>query len=81
MSEIKFGSQEKEEMAEKVKRYFKDELDQEIGRFEAEFLIDFFSKEIGGYFYNQGLHDAQAIVTGKLDEVADAIYEIEKPLG
>ncbi len=81
MSEIKIGNQEKEEMAVKIKSYFKEELDQEIGRFEAEFLIDFFAKEIGAYFYNQGLHDAQAIVTGKLEEVADAIYEIEKPIG
>ncbi|MBQ24276.1 MAG: hypothetical protein CL546_04995 [Alcanivorax sp.] len=29
-------------------------LQQDIGGFEAEFLIDFFAKELGPHFYNLG---------------------------
>lgn len=58
MSEIKLDARQKDEAVEKLKRYFKSEIHQEIGQFDAEFLLDFFSKEVGKYFYNQGLQDA-----------------------
>jgi uncharacterized protein (DUF2164 family) len=80
MTKIKFGQEEKEQMAGEVKRYFETEMKQDIGSFEAEFLIDFFAEKIGGYFYNRGLFDAQTIVSGKVEEIADALAEIEKPV-
>lgn len=78
MAEIKFSKDDKDAIVGKIKRYFEQEMDREIGQFEAEFLLDFFSKEVGAFYYNQGLHDAQAVVESKLELVADAIYEIEK---
>ena len=76
MAEIEFSNDEKEFIVGKLKKYFERELDQEITQFEAEFLIDFFSKEVGGYYYNKGLSDAQDLISLKLDDV---IYELEKP--
>lgn len=80
MSRIDFSRAEKEMMATRLQSYFSKELNQEIGGFDAEFLIDFFEKEIGVFFYNKGLHDAQAIIATKIDEIVDTIYEIEKPV-
>ncbi|KGD66389.1 hypothetical protein Y5S_00056 [Alcanivorax nanhaiticus] len=54
MTDITFTQDQKDRMVAKIKTYFEDELQQEIGGFEAEFLIDFFAKEIGPYFYNRG---------------------------
>lgn len=79
MSEITFSKEEKEEIIKKVRLYFSEELDQEIGSFDAGFLIDFFSEEIGAYFYNRGLYDAQNIYTEKIEEIAYAVQELEKP--
>ncbi|MBA2079210.1 MAG: hypothetical protein BGP10_16985 [Rhodanobacter sp. 68-29] len=79
MPEIQFSSDEKEIIVRKIKLYFAEELKQEIGRFDAEFLLDFFAGEIGPYFYNRGLYDAQAILSGKLDELGEAIYQLERP--
>lgn len=79
MPDIQFSSDEKEIIVRKIKLYFADELKQEIGRFDAEFLLDFFAGEIGAYFYNRGLYDAQAILSGKLDELGEAIYQLERP--
>ncbi len=79
MSTIKFSKEEKNTIIQIIRQYFEDELDQEIGQFDAEFLLDFFAKKIGVYFYNQGLQDAQVVVKSRLDSIADAIYEIEKP--
>ncbi len=52
----------KEEIILKIKTHFRDELNQEIGGFDAEFLLDFFVKEIGHYFYNQALTDVHALL-------------------
>ncbi|MCX4029378.1 DUF2164 domain-containing protein [Endozoicomonas sp. SM1973] len=79
MSDIKFSKNEKDILIQKVKMYFFEELDQEIGGFDAEFLIDFFSQEIGAYFYNRGLYDAQALIANKVDEISESLYELEKP--
>ena len=77
MSNIKFTKEEQELLVQKIKHYFTNELDQDIGQFDAEFLLDFFSKEIGVYHYNKGLQDAQDIFKVRVDSITDAIYELE----
>ena len=78
MSEIKFSAEEKQVLVVKIKDYFNTELKQEIGQFDAEFLLDFFAKEVGVYFYNRGLHDAREVFHASMDSVDEAIYVIEK---
>lgn len=80
MTSITFSAPEKAAIVDKVKAYFNEKLDQEIGGFDAEFLIDFFAEEMGAHFYNRGLHDAQALIARKVDELADSIYDLEKPI-
>lgn len=79
MDKLEFTSEEKSQIVRKVKMYFEEELDQQIGGFEAEFLIDFFAEEIGAYFYNRGLYDAQALFSEKFEEIADSVYGLERP--
>ncbi|MBL1352480.1 MAG: DUF2164 domain-containing protein [Zetaproteobacteria bacterium] len=79
MSEVEFSEGEKRILIEKIKTYFDAELDQDIGQFDAEFLLTFFSKEMGVYFYNRGLNDAQFISQNRMESITDAIYDIEKP--
>jgi len=78
MSEIEFSIEEKEALVQKIKSYFSNELSQEIGQFDAEFLLDFFSKEAGAHFYNRGLHDARGVFHTTMDAADEAIYVIEK---
>ncbi|MDH5392610.1 MAG: DUF2164 domain-containing protein [Gammaproteobacteria bacterium] len=79
MPEIRFSKEEKEVIVRKLQLYFSEELDQKIGQFDAEFLLDFFSEEVGAYFYNRGLIDAQAVLDKKFEDVSEALYELEKP--
>lgn len=78
METIKFSEEEKEHIVRNIQLYFTEELSQELGQFDAEFLLDFFSEELGAY-YNRGLYDAQAILEKRIESVTEAIYEIEKP--
>jgi uncharacterized protein (DUF2164 family) len=78
MSEIKISKQDKEAIVNKIQLYFNDELDQKIGQFDAEFLLDFFLKEVGGYFYNQALADALQVIESKVEDISDTFYSLEK---
>jgi uncharacterized protein (DUF2164 family) len=78
MSDIEFSKEEKEILVQKIKAYFNTELDQDIGQFDCEFFLDFISEQIGAFYYNKGLSDAQTIINGKMADIADAFYEIEK---
>jgi len=75
---IEFSKDEKEAIVRKIQLYFKEELDQEIGSFDAQFLLDFFAEEVGAYFYNRGLYDAQAVLEKRMESISEAIYELEK---
>ncbi len=79
MSEIEFSKDEKEIIGKKIQLYFSEELDQDIGQFDASFLLDFIAEEIGPYFYNRGLYDAQVVLEERVETIKDAIYEIQKP--
>lgn len=79
MSIIEFSATEKEILIRKIKLYFSEELEQNIGQFDAEFLLNFFSEEVGSYFYNRGLYDARAVLEERLETIDEAIFSIEKP--
>lgn len=80
MSKIEFSKEQRESMVQKLQSYFDSELEQELEQFDAEFLLDFFSKELGAYYYNCGLHDARTILDSKIESIDDEIYAIEKEI-
>ncbi len=78
MSEIEISKAAKQEIVTKLQQYFRDELQQEIGSFDAEFLLDFFSEHVGSFYYNQGLADALKTFENKMEEISENIYQLEK---
>lgn len=79
MARIELEKPVREALVRALSRYLKDELDVEIGGMDALLFLDFISETMGPHFYNQGLADAQAILQAKLEQISEAIYEIEKP--
>lgn len=79
MAEINFSEEEKTILVNKIQAYFSNELDQDIEQFDAQFLLDFFSEQVGPYFYNQGLFDAKRLIEEKVESITESFYEIEKP--
>lgn len=78
MQPINLTSQQKSDIVNKIKSYFNAKLDQEIGQFDAEFLLDFFSEEIGIYFYNQGIRDAGELIEVKMDDLQFDLNDLER---
>ncbi len=75
-----FSREMKDELIQRIKEYFTSELDQDLGNFEAEFLLDFFSENIGPHYYNQAIRDVQKHLSGYVDTLNERIDELEKPL-
>ena len=80
MSRIELEKPVREAMVRALSRYLKDELDVEVGGMDALLLLDFITDKLGPHYYNQGLADAQVILAKKLEQIGEAIYEIEKPV-
>ncbi len=47
----------------------------------AEMLLDFLGREIGPYFYNRAVYDAQAVVAKKADDISEALAGLERSGG
>lgn len=78
MTPIEFSREERGVATGKLRDYFARELDQELGQLPADMLLDFIGKEIGGAFYNRGVHDAQQLVRLKAEDIVEALYGLER---
>lgn len=78
MKPIKFEKEERAAIVGRIQGYFRDELDASIGEIPAELLLNFFTEQIGAFYYNQGLADAKAVLGKVVDDVEERIYALER---
>ena len=78
MKPIAFSREETAAITGKLRAYFRDELEIDLATLPAEMLLDFLGREIGPFFYNRGLYDAQAVVTKKAEDITEAIAGLER---
>lgn len=81
MSEIRLSREETALAVSRLQGWFRDELEQDLGRLPAEMLLAFIAREVGPVFYNRGLYDAQAVLAARIEDVNEAIYGLEKKGG
>lgn len=55
-----------------IKRYFAEELDQDIGELKAGLLLEFILKEIAPTVYNGAISDAQTYLRDRLADLEGA---------
>lgn len=80
MSEITFSQEERDALVHRLQLYFQEEHEWKLGQFDAGFLLDFISEELGAVYYNRGLYDARALFESRVEAIGDAIVELEKPV-
>ncbi len=74
---IRLHKETEQRLLESIKRYFLEQLEQDIGDLKATLLLDYFVKEIGPSIYNQAIADAQAQLQDKLADLDATCYEPE----
>jgi uncharacterized protein (DUF2164 family) len=74
---IKLPDEVKTALIASIKRYFTENMDEEIGDLKASLLFEFCVKEIGPSIYNQAIADAQACMQEKVADLDGTCHEPE----
>lgn len=74
---IKHDDDARARLLDSIKRFFAEELDDDIGDLKAELVLEFFDKEIAPSVYNQALADAQAYIVEKASDLGNVRWEPE----
>ncbi len=80
MKKISFSSAERKAAVAALQEYCREELEFDLGNIPGELLLDFIGEEIGAYYYNRGLYDAQTALNARLEDIGEAIYALEQPV-
>ncbi|WP_426035348.1 DUF2164 domain-containing protein [Brevundimonas sp. DC300-4] len=78
MKPIVFSKEEQRDLIPRIKAFVRDELDLEIGDLQASLLMDFFANTLGHAVYNRAVYDAQALIATRAEEMAEALYALER---
>jgi uncharacterized protein (DUF2164 family) len=74
---IKASPETRKRQIASIKRYFEEDMEEDIGDLKAGLLLDFFLKEIGPTIYNAAIVDAQAHLLGQVNDLDGSCYEPE----
>jgi uncharacterized protein (DUF2164 family) len=72
---IKLEATSQARFIESIKRYFSEQLGDDIGDLKASLLLEFVLREIGPTVYNHAVADAQTHMQGVMQELDVACYE------
>ncbi len=64
-------------LTDSIKRFFAEELDEDIGDLKAGRVLEFALKELGPSIYNQAIADAQSYLQEKASELGEVRFEPE----
>ena len=64
--DIELNEARRKVLLENIQLFFQDELEVSIGELKAQFILEFFLKELGPRIYNQAIEDAYAFIQDKL---------------
>jgi Uncharacterized conserved protein len=74
--DLKIPKEERKQIINRIKKYFEDEREEEIGDLSAELILSFIEKEIGPYFYNLAIKDAYTYMSESIED----IFGLEKSM-
>lgn len=74
---IELSKEDRQQAIESIQKYFRENLDQEIGNISAGALLGYFLEEIGALAYNKGVRDVQANLERRVAEVDIEVHEDE----
>lgn len=56
-------------MVEKIKYYFQNERDEELGDLAAGLILDFIIDELSPEFYNKGVYDSYKYMNERMEDM------------
>jgi len=74
---ITLGPEVKKQLIASIKRFFDENLEQDIGDLKAALVLDYALREISPTVYNRAIADAQAYFTQRTADLEGSCYEKE----
>ena len=74
---ITLSQEASKQLIASIKRYFDEEMDEELGDLRAGRILDYVLKEIAPTVYNQAIADAQAYFQDKALDLDGSCHEPE----
>ena len=74
---IKISRKSRETMILSIKRYFSENMGEEIGDLKASLLLEFCLREIGPSIYNRAIVDAQVFMRDRVSDLEGSCFEPE----
>lgn len=74
---IRLAKKTEEKLIASIKRYFEENMEDEVGDLKASLLLEFCVREIGPSIYNQAIADAQAFMQNRVSDLDGSCYEPE----
>jgi uncharacterized protein (DUF2164 family) len=74
---IKLPKEIEKQLIASIKRYFAENMEDEIGDLKAKLLLDYCLQEMGPSVYNQAIADVQAVMQEKVADLDGSLYEPE----
>jgi uncharacterized protein (DUF2164 family) len=77
-TDIEITQEEKQQLMEEIKYYFKEERDEDLGILASENILEFFMNNLGKHIYNKALDDAKRWFDQRMENVEADYYAIYK---
>ncbi len=74
---IELSAESKKQAVASIRRYFAENLEQDVGDLKAGLLLDYFLREIGPCVYNRAISDAQVYFRDRAADLEGTCYELE----
>ena len=72
---VQISKEETAQIISSLRKYFSEELENEIGDLQARLLLDYFLKEIGPFAYNQGVRDSEAYLRDRVEDLSGTCFQ------
>ena len=76
---ITFTDDARKQAVASIRRYFKEELEQDIGDLKAGLVLDYVLRELGPTVYNRAIADARAFFEERAADLDGVCYQAEFP--
>ena len=69
LASIEIDQQKKKILIEKIKVFYSNEMEEEIGEFKSKKLLDFFMQELSVQIYNMAVEDAKEYMSQRIEDL------------
>ena len=73
-STIEIPTETVEKMVSSIRRFFANQLEQDIGELQAKLVLDFVMQEIAPSIYNAAISDAQTFMRDRVGDLDGACF-------